>query len=889
MGDPSNTATDVAECASAAPRAITPRATYRLQLRPEFGFGDAAALADYLAELGISHVYLSPFLQAMPGSTHGYDIIDHGRVNADLGGEAGHAAMCRAFEARGLSQVLDVVPNHMCIASRHNQWWWDVLEHGPTSRYAAYFDVDWRSADQRLTRKVLLPILGDHYGRVLAAGHVVVGRADGGFVVKVYDQVLPIAPAALAEPLSQAAALAGSEELAFYANALDLLPASEEAVEQRERTTRVIRRALERLLADDARIAAIVDRVLEELSADAERLHALLERQHYRIAFWRVASHELDYRRFFDIASLVGLRTERPDVFAMVHRLPLGWIADGVAEGLRIDHPDGLRDPAAYFTRLRQAAPNAWIVAEKILERDEPLPVWPIDGTTGYDALRLLDGVFVEPSALGELDAIYQEVVGEPVPDFSTLVTDCKRRVLLDMLATDLDRLANVFVAWCESGPRYRDFSRVELRNVLKEVIVALPGYRTYVAPGSVPSARDIRAFDEALAGARAARADLDDELFVLLRKMFLDPDRDPLQNELLARLQQLSAPAMAKGMEDTALYNHQRLVCLNEVGGDPRRFGCSVRELHEYFARMQARFPVSMVATSTHDTKRSADVRLRLAMLTHDPDAWRAFAREAMPALARHGRVDAPTRYLFLQSVVGAWPIDASRLGAYLLKAAREAKAHTSWLRPEPDYETALDELAHAALEDREWVALVDRFVEPLAELGRRASLSQLLLALTVPGVPDIYQGCELWRLALTDPDSRRPVDFERRRQLLSRCRDLGPEEALAGMSEGVPKLWLLARALRVKRRLGEVFGRNATYEPLAADDHVVAFCRSNAVVTAVPTRFDRDASISLPSGRWRCVLSGEQHSGTVSAARLWSRFPVALLTRQSARIRRS
>ena len=442
----------------------TPRATYRLQMRPGFGFADAAQVADYLAELGVSHVYFSPYLQAAPGSEHGYDVVDHGRVNEELGGAEAHARMCEALAAHGLGQVIDVVPNHMSVSTRDNTWWWDVLENGPASRYAGYFDVDWDPLEEKLKNKVLMPVLGDHYGRVLEAREVRAVREVASFTVRYYDHVLPVSPLSLADPLARAAERCRSDELAFLADALAGMPTPAEAGEdtvalaRRHRDKAVIGRHLARLL-ERPDVAQAVDDVLEQVNADPSQLDDLLDAQNYRLAFWRSARHDLDYRRFFDINDLAALRMDREQVFLDTHGMALRWVEEGLVDGLRIDHPDGLRDPEGYLRRLRQAAPQAWIVAEKILEQgtevQEELPeIWPIDGTTGYDFLNQVERLFVDPRGEPTLTQTYAWFTGGEVVDFHALVRDKKRLVLAELLGSDLNRLAAVFVEVCERHRR---------------------------------------------------------------------------------------------------------------------------------------------------------------------------------------------------------------------------------------------------------------------------------------------------------------------------------------------------------------------------------------------------------------------------------------------------
>ncbi|MEA2692302.1 MAG: (1-_4)-alpha-D-glucan 1-alpha-D-glucosylmutase, partial [Acidobacteriota bacterium] len=562
-----------------------PLATYRLQLHAGFGFAEAAAIAPYLRDLGVSHAYCSPYLQAAAGSTHGYDVIDPSRVNEELGGEEGHARFCQALGQAELGQVLDIVPNHMSIdpkgGEQRNAWWWDVLENGPASRYAAYFDVDWDPPQARLRNTVLLPILGDHYGRVLEAGELRLVRAGGGFEIHYFEHRMPVAPRSLDSLLAEAARRRGSPDLAFIADALGRLPIStatdRESVLVRHRDKEVLRGQLARLCEERPEIAAAVDVMVAEVNADPDRLDALLDRQNYRPAFWRTAGRELDYRRFFDVHSLVGLRAEDERVFSDTHARILDWVARGVLDGLRVDHPDGLYDPKGYFERLRQRAPGAYVVAEKILEPGERLPAdWPIEGTTGYDFLNLVNGLFVDPAGEGPLTDLAAEVSGESAA-WPEIVRAKKHLVLEQLLASDVNRLAEVFLAVCERHRRHRDYTCFELRQALAEVAACFPVYRTYLrAREHAIREEDILYINEAIGTAQDRRSDLPADLFDFLRDLLALKVSGEVEAELALRFQQLTGPVMAKGVEDTAFYTFLRLTSLNEVGGDPGRFGVS-------------------------------------------------------------------------------------------------------------------------------------------------------------------------------------------------------------------------------------------------------------------------------------------------------------------------
>jgi (1->4)-alpha-D-glucan 1-alpha-D-glucosylmutase len=894
--------------------APAPSSTYRVQLSPSFGFDAAAGVASYLAGLGVSHLYASPVLQAAAGSTHGYDVVDHRRVNAALGGEVGYARLCDALAAAGLGQVLDVVPNHMAISGAENAWWWDVLENGPASVYASYFDVDWDPPEAKLRHTVLLPVLGDHYGRVLEAGELLVAREGGSFVVRYYDHSFPVAPPSLDRLLAAAAEDCGDLELESVGAALGRLPPAtatdRESVRERHRDKEVLRARLAALCEDNAEVAAAVDARVELLNADHDGLDALLDRQNYRLAYWRTAGRELDYRRFFDINTLVGVRVEDPQVFDDTHALVVEWLAKGVVDGLRIDHPDGLLDPEGYLERLAEASGGAWVVVEKILEAGERLrPSWPVAGTTGYDFLSLVGGLFVDPAGRQPLLDLYAEVTGRPT-DYEEVVLDKKHVALRDILAADLNRLTALFVEVCERNRRYRDYTRHDLHEALREVAACFPVYRSYVRPatGGVHE-DDVAVVEAAVAAATDRRPEIDAELFAFLADLLLlrhRPETAPglpalagdVEAELVTRFQQFTGPVMAKGVEDTAFYDYVPLVSLNEVGGSPGAWGTAVGDFHQACAEAASNWPTSMLATSTHDTKRSEDVRARLHLLSEMPEAWGEAVRRWFLANTRHRtgleRPDSNAEYLLYQTLVGAWPLTVDRAVAYMEKASKEAKVHTSWIDPDPGYDAALKAFVEGALDDDAFVADLEAFVAPLVGPGRVNSLAQVLVKLTAPGVPDTYQGTEVWDLSLVDPDNRRPVDYEVRRRLLESLDGLDAAEVWARADDGIPKLKVVREALHLRRRQAAAFGGAGSYEPLAAAGakaaHVVAFVRGGAAVTVVPRLVLGlggdwgDTTVELAAERWRSVLDGaEIDGGAVAVAALLERFPVALLERSA------
>jgi (1->4)-alpha-D-glucan 1-alpha-D-glucosylmutase len=813
-------------------------ATYRLQLTPDFGLRDAAALVPYLAGLGISHVYTSSYLQAAPGSTHGYDVVDPTAVNVELGGEDALTAFHEALREAGLGNVVDVVPNHMAVGGTENRLWWDVLRSGQQSPAARSFDIDWDPPEPKLRGKVLLPVLGATYAEELANGSITIARESCGPVVRYFDHRFPIDPDTIATDAAE----------------------------------------------------------LDDGFADRDRLHQLLERQHYRLASWTVGRDELNYRRFFEVNTLAGVRVEDPSVFDATHQRTLEWVAEGRVQGLRIDHPDGLRDPGGYFARLRAAAPSAWIVVEKILEPGEALPDdWVVDGTTGYDAMQELTALFVEPASAAEMTDLYGRFTGgtEAYPD---VLERCKRLAVQELLGTEVTRLTDVAARVCERSVVGRDTSRRTLRTAIEEILVSIPVYRTYVVDGR-PSAADAEVIDETIRTARRRRPTIAPAVFDVLRSIWRGDIDDPEADELVARLQQLSGPAMAKGAEDTAFYRYHRLVALNEVGSDPDHFGSAPDFFHRAMADANATHPMSMLATSTHDTKRSEDVRVRIALLAEIPQRWADVVGRWRSANAPKWRTDTPDHnleYLLYQTLVGAHPITRERLSEFATKAIREAKVHTSWLRPNDRYEAAVEAFIGALFDDPTFQAELAELVGTLVVPGRMAALAQALIKATGPGIPDFYQGSEWWTTSLVDPDNRTAVDYAARQAGVG----AGAADALAADDVGTTKQRLIERALAVRReRPGSFVGVGATYRPIELTGEragaAIAFGRGRDVVTVAVIRPVTigangwgDTAIDLPEGTWRnrLVDAGPALQGTVRLADLLAHDAVALLTQDGA-----
>ena len=756
---------------------VPPTSTYRLQFSAALTFADVAALVPYLATLGAGAVYASPLLQAMPGSTHGYDVADPTRVADVLGGEAGRRELVGAVRGHGLALVVDIVPNHLGVAvAAANPAWWDLLTHGPSSRFAHWFDV--------IGWPVRLPVLADSPDALADL------RIDGD-VLRYHEHAFPLAPGTAA--------------------------------------------------------------------GTPQQVH---EAQHYRLVSWRA---DVGYRRFFAISELAGVRVEEPEVFAATHREVLRWVAEGDVDGLRVDHPDGLRDPTGYLHRLRRHAPGMWLVVEKILEPGEELPrCWPVAGTTGYDALAEVDGVLVDPTGEAALTALDTELTGVRT-DWAQLVHDCKLDVATGMLGTELRRLAALIPAVDTAA------------EALAELLACFPVYRSYLP------------FDghqyltAALDDARRRRPDLDAALADLAPRL-----RDP-EDELAIRFQQVSGAVTAKGVEDTAYYRWTRFVALNEVGGNPARFGLAVNGFHAAAARRERVAPHGMTTLSTHDTKRSTDVRARLAVLAELPEQWAAAVAEFTELTEAVGATvpGPPLGQLLWPTLGGAGPVSPDRLHGQLEKAVREAPTRTSWADPDVGFETAMHAVADAALDDPTLRAALTRVATLITPPGRSNSLSATLLQLAMPGVPDVYQGGELWDLSLVDPDNRRPVDFAARTDLLSRI-DAGWWPDLDDSDDGgAVKLLVVSRVLRARRDHPERFtGYTPLYAVGPAAGHAVAFARRGAV--AVATRLPvglaarggwRETTLALPDGSWTNALTGRQASGCVPLATLLTPYPVALL----------
>ena len=892
-----------------------PESTYRLQVHRGFPLTAARDVAAYLARLGVGCVYTSPYFTASPGSTHGYDVSNHNEINPELGGAGAHEAFVAAAAEQRLLHMVDFVPNHMGIGPS-NAWWNDVLENGPSSPNAKFFDVDWAPVKEELYAKLLLPILGDRYGLVLERGELQLVFADGALSVRYFDHQLPVNPRQaprvyrLAEAPLTAILGADHQQLHEFLSiiaSLENLPlyteSDPERMAIRQREKEVARGRLSRLAADSADVRQAIEAAVVHFNGEPGRpesfdpLHELLESQPYRLAYWRTASHEINYRRFFDINTLAGLRVEDPPVFEETHRLLGTLLASHKVQAVRVDHPDGLFDPARYFSMLQDLAARAWnlsreperegqpdrplyVLAEKILSGREPLPRrWAVHGTTGYNYLNDLNGLYVDGSQARQLRRIYAKLTGRAEP-FDDVLYRSKRLIIATAMASELTVLTHMLDRIAAGSRRSRDFTRDSLRDVITAVVACFPVYRTYVdEDGWTPEDRAV--VERAIARARRRNPAMEASLFDFFREVMLqrDVDSEPLPNDrrggyppatvdearerlrFAMKFQQYTGPVQAKGLEDTAFYRYNLLLSINEVGGDPSRFGRTLAEFHQSAADRLREWPLEMLATSTHDTKLGEDVRARINVISEisaewsrEAGRWMRLNNACRTVIEAEPAPDRNDEYRMYQALIGCWALDGSseqvpapdlvaRVQEYMLKAVREAKVHTSWLTPNQPYEDALKTFVERVLTPRpgnRFLAAVQGLLRRVATIGMLNSLSQVVVKIGSPGVPDFYQGTELWDLSLVDPDNRRPVDFERRQALLDEVdRVLGacPEQRLPQLAamlqewpDGRIKLLTTAAGLRLRQRDPGLFlaGR---YLPLSTDITVdgdaIAFAR--------------------------------------------------------------
>ncbi|MBU4611830.1 malto-oligosyltrehalose synthase [Achromobacter sp. GG226] len=868
-----------------------PRATVRLQFHPEFTLDDAVPLVDYFASLGVSHVYASPLTEARDGSTHGYDVIDHGRIRHALGGELALRRLVDRLRAAGMGLILDIVPNHMGTGCA-NPWWWDVLRWGPESRYAGHFDIDWRAPDPALTGKILAPFLGGAYGAELASGdlRLVFDAPSGAFEIRYHDNRFPVTPASFAGIF---ASVPGSPTAAGLADTFAALTPGT-AWHARQAACTTLRAA-----AGEPTVRAVIDAALVAHDpaepAGRERLHQLLERQHYRLTWWRNAAEQINWRRFFEISDLVGVRVEEPEVFADVHALIVRLYAEGIIDGVRIDHVDGLTDPRGYCRALRAAlravaqerpgelaGDEPVVLVEKILGAHETMPEdWDVDGTSGYDFMAEVGGVLHDAEGEAPLTTLWKSVSGER-RDISVLVPEARRMLISRHFAGEHENLARALHGIAQESAQSRDWSLAAIRRTLTELLVAFPVYRTYGGLHGRTDADQVF-FREAVEAARA-RLQADDQVLLDQIDAWLGGETaanhppGPRRNARLTairRFQQLTAPLAAKSLEDTVFFRYGRLLSRNEVGAEPGVFALSVADFHAAGQARAKHWPQAMLATATHDHKRGEDARMRLAVVSEVPEAWRTFAESWMSSAE-----DAPhpaDQYMLLSTLVAAWApdlgvndeagIDAlrERVDAWQVKSLREGKLRSTWFAPDTDYEARCSAFLTERLAPGPHRDALYAFVTMIAPAGAIKSLAQTLVRLTFPGVPDLYQGTEFWDFSLTDPDNRRPVDFDARIEALGQ--PLSGPGALQTWQDGRVKQWLVRRALGLRQREPALFV-GGDYVPLvvtgAHADDVIAYARRQGDAIAlviVPRRAaarlgqtgEATASLPLlPAERW-------------------------------------
>jgi (1->4)-alpha-D-glucan 1-alpha-D-glucosylmutase len=866
-----------------------PTCTYRLQFNRWFTFAQAREIVPYLRALGVSDVYASPYFQAGAESLHGYDITDHNKLNAAIGSQEDYDAWIKELHAHGMGQVLDFVPNHMGIAEPGNKWWADVLENGPSSMYAPYFDIDWRPLKSDLRDKVLLPILTDQYGRVLERGELKVVFEEGAFFLAYKNQKLPIAPRTYRIVLEMALEnLAEYKDEEFYGEFQSILTALEylprrtetdpEKIAERAREKEIVKRRLERRCQEAPQVQRAIEKALAQINGrpgdprSFDRLDELLNAQSYRLAFWRVAAEEINYRRFFDVNDLAAIRMELPEVFDAAHQLVVDLVRTGAVTGLRIDHPDGLYLPREYLEALQRRCAKVlgmplpkdgravYMVAEKILTGAEKLRSdWPLHGTTGYDFANQVAGVFVDAAAEAAMTRTFHRFIGHTV-HFGHLVYAKKRLVMRIALANEVEVLGNMLDRLSEKNRWFRDFTLEALARAVRETISCFPVYRTYLAPGQPVSDEDRQVIERAIASAKRRNPAIEESIFNFLRDILLfrfpenlDAQAREEHMHFVLKFQQFTGPIMAKGLEDTAFYIYNRLAALNEVGGEPQQFGLGVDAFHQRNLDRHLNWPATLLATSTHDTKRSEDVRARMVAISEIPELWkrslqrwRTVNRRWKKDVNESEAPDANEEYLLYQTLLGTWPIASNgkpvenvdkeyveRIQAYMTKALNEAKLNTSWIQPNEEWLAATRNLVARILEASPKNKFLPTFLpvaEEIARLGAVNSLAQTLLKLTSPGVADIYQGNEVWNYSLVDPDNRRPVDYKVRAEMLSCLSSKTPEALMQNWPDGRIKMFLTQRALHFRNEHVDLF-RNGKYLPLRAigsfADCVIGFAR--------------------------------------------------------------
>lgn len=917
-----------------------PSATYRLQFHSKFTFQDATAILDYLNALGISDIYASPYFQAGLESTHGYDVADHNTLNPAVGNKLEYQQFITGLHRYKMGQLLDFVPNHMGISESLNRWWMDVLENGSTSAYASYFDIDWHPRKEALAEKVLLPILKERYGKVLENGELILECEEGNFFIRYFSAKLPINPRTIPIILRKTFHYLQKADAAPLHKIITQFTSSPEDIAQ-------AKLELSTLIAQNPTIRQALGSTINEFRGTPgipqtfDALHELLECQAYRLAYWRVAAEEINYRRFFDINHLAAIRVEIPEVFEASHQLVFQLLANGDVTGLRIDHVDGLWDPKEYLSRLQKcyaallSTPdsnhNLYLIVEKILETayEQVPPDWPIAGTTGYEFANESTHLLINAAAAKPLTDIYQRLIGV-TDSFSNLVYESKCAVMETSFQSEIASLGRQLDKLSELDRNYRDYTRNMLTNAIREVIACFPVYRTYATADCPPSESEERVILRAMSLARRRNPAIDKTVFDFLRSLLLmrfpenlSPEQRESHVHFVMRFQQCTGPVAAKGLEDTVLYLYNRLIALNEVGGNPGNFGLSIQEFHRLNLERSRQTPHTLLGTSTHDTKRSEDVRLRIAALSEIPVQWRKAVRRWM-RINRKFRLlidgeEAPSpneEYFLYQTLVGCWPFEFTsdirkdfiqRIQQYLVKALKEGKVNSSWTEPNEEWENAVTQFIAKILDPKTGSAFqkaLTPLAEEIAHLGAWNSLTETILKCTVAGVPDFYQGTEIWDFSLVDPDNRRPVDYTLRRQLLESLSSTSPEELIADWKSGRIKLYIIQRLLQFRRNHAEFF-QSADYVPLFLQgekaDHLIAFSRTyhdqvllvivprlTAKLGTVPignvwadTRLD---SASLV-GHWVDLLTDEIHNfqqQEILIAKTLTCFPFTVLFRE-------
>jgi (1->4)-alpha-D-glucan 1-alpha-D-glucosylmutase len=893
---------------ASAPR--IPISTYRLQFNRRFGFKDATEIIPYLQELGISDIYSSPFFRSRPDSDHGYDVSNHNELNLPIGTRHDFDAMVAALNERGMGQIADFVPNHMGIIDPQNEWWMDVLENGPSSRFAPFFDIDWDPLKEALHNKVLLPILGDQYGKVLESGEFHLRFEEGAFLLNYYDWVFPLNPRTYhfilriaLQKLSQYSDEDMYLDLESILTALEYLPprtdTDEEKVRERAREKEVVKRRILRLCRECPQVEDAIELAIRQLEGQVgdarsfDKLDELLDAQAYRLSYWKVAAEEINYRRFFDVNDLAAIRVENPIVFDTIHKLLFELLATRSVTGLRIDHVDGLQDPKQYLTALQQryaqlvdgdsAEPglSLYLIVEKILEQNEKLRSdWPVHGTTGYEFTSEVTQLLVDSNHSEDFSKIYRDFIERHV-HFDSLIYEKKKLVMDVSLASDIESLGHMLSEVSERDRLHRDFTLDSLSTVVRELIACFPVYRTYISADEGVSEADRQVILRAVRAAKRRNAAIDTSIFDFLRDILLqekfdyfDNETRRLQMEFVLKFQQCTGPIMAKGLEDTAFYIFNRLSALNEVGGNPQQFGITLEHFHQKNRMRLTEKPRGLLTSTTHDTKRSEDTRARIAALSEMPDDWQNWIHEwrALNAVWRtniEGDIapSANEEYLIYQTLLGTWPLFAEevnneyvgRIERYMLKAIKEAKVNSSWIQPNEDWEQAASRFVTGILRaDHGFRPKLEPAAARIAWHGMLNSLSQAILKFTVPGIPDIYQGTELWDFSLVDPDNRRPVDFKVRKQMLQEVQHEKADILFKSWQDGRIKLLITSRLLHLRRAAPALFETGSYSSYYATGEHAdccVAFSRelySQMVLVIVP-RFTTQLSTPGSSFDWK------------------------------------